>query len=75
MRELDRLADRGGGWNLAGVGGRGRKHAEADEVFGVHGFSGVENGGRSVRTYSEGAAGFVLLCRRECASGVAKAPG
>ena len=42
----DRLADR---------------HAEADEVFGVHGFGSVENGGRSVRTHSECAAVFVLF--------------
>ena len=46
MRELDRLADR---------------HAEADEVFGVHGFGDVENGGRSVRTHFECAAVFVLF--------------
>jgi hypothetical protein len=46
VRERDRLADR---------------HAEADEVFGVHGFGSVENGGRSVRTHSGCAAVFVFL--------------
>jgi hypothetical protein len=37
------------------------RHAEADEVFGVHGFGSVENGGRSVRTHSECAAVFVIF--------------
>ena len=46
VRELDRLAHR---------------HAEADEVFGVHGFGGVENRGRGVRTHSGCAAVFVLF--------------
>ena len=46
MREPDRLADR---------------HAEADEVFGAHGFGSVENDGRRVRTRSECAAVFVLF--------------
>jgi hypothetical protein len=27
------------------------RHAEADEIFGVHGFDSVENGGRGVRTH------------------------
>ena len=39
--------------------------AEADEVFGVHGFGSVENGGHSVRTRFECAAVFVLFCRGE----------
>jgi hypothetical protein len=39
-----------------------REHpAEADEVFGVHGFGNVENGERGVRTHSECAAVFVLF--------------
>ena len=46
VRELDRLAHR---------------HAEADDVFGVHGFGYVENGGRSVQTHYERAAVFVLF--------------
>jgi hypothetical protein len=46
VRERDRLADR---------------HAEADEVFDVHGFGSVENDGRSVRTHSECAAVLVLF--------------
>jgi len=46
LREVDRLADR---------------HAETDEVFGVHGFGSVENGVRSVRTHSECAAVFFFL--------------
>jgi hypothetical protein len=45
-RERDRLAHR---------------HAEPDEVFGVHGVGSVENGRRSVRTHSECAAVFVLF--------------
>jgi hypothetical protein len=49
VRERDRLADR---------------HAEADEVFGVHGFDSVENGGRGVRAHSECAAVFVLFVER-----------
>ena len=35
--------------------------AEADEVFGVHGFSSFENGGLSVPTHFECAAAFVLF--------------
>jgi AAA-like domain/TIR domain len=46
VRERDRLADR---------------HAEANEVYGVHGCGDVENGERSVRTYSECPAVFVLF--------------
>ncbi len=35
------------------------RHDEADDVFGVHGFGSVENGGRKVRTHFECAAVFV----------------
>jgi len=37
------------------------RHAESDEVFGVHGFGSFENDGRGVRTHSECAAVVVLF--------------
>ncbi|MCE9610158.1 MAG: hypothetical protein K8R23_08100 [Chthoniobacter sp.] len=49
MRNLDRLA---------------KRHAEANEVFGVHGCGLVENNGRSVRTHSECAAVLVLFVEK-----------
>ena len=49
VRERERLADR---------------HAEADEVFGVHGCRSFENGKRSMRTHFECAAVFVLFVER-----------
>jgi hypothetical protein len=42
----------------AGVGHRARKHADAGEVFGVHGFGSIENGERGVRIHFECAAVF-----------------